>query len=247
VAYLNFCDQLVSEFLRDPNLPIARKTEEVSRFGVETYDLLQTIGFGTTAMERVEKYVGRITDTIGQISLGSAQVKEWMENVATLEHSVGITTIAGLMLKNIGVIKPETYHAVGIASFLHDIGLIGMAPEILTEDESKMTPEQIKIFREHPAIGAAKLASNKSLPPGVAKAIEQHHVRINGGFPASKGVLDLSPVAEIIGISEEFFNLMKKAQTDPSINPVEAIKEIASRDYSKTIASGFLRTLKEKS
>ncbi|MGK5085618.1 HD domain-containing phosphohydrolase [Bdellovibrionota bacterium FG-1] len=245
-GYLKFCDEVVANFIRDPKIPISEKTAEVARYGEETVSYLKNAGFTPATLKRAEEYVAKITETIGTIAVGSGDIKAWFENVLTLEHAVGVTTIAGVFLKNIGVLKPETYQAVGIACFLHDIGLIGMPAEVLEEDESKMTADQKKMFREHPIIGGKKLAQDKTLPPGVAKAVEQHHIRANGGFPSHPGVQELSIMAEIIGISEDFFWLLKKAKANPRLDPLQAIREIALKDYSKTLASGFLKTLQEK-
>ena len=247
-VYLNFCDKLLTDFLKDPSVTISQKTQEITRFGAETVDFLTAVGFGSTTMARAQKYVENVTATIGQISLGSPEIKDWMENVTAYEHSLGVLTLAGLMLKNIGVIKPETYHAVGVAALLHDIGLFGVPPSmLLEEDVTKMTPEQKMIFHEHPIVGGHLLSKDKSLPAGVAKAVEQHHIRINGrGFPAPKGVTDLSTIAEIIGISEDFCRMMKRAKLDPTFDPIAQIKEIAVRDYSKSLSTGFLRTIQEK-
>ena len=247
-VYLNFCDSLVTNFLKDPTVTMAQKVAEITRFGAETVDFLTTSGFGPTTMARSKKYVENVTATIGQISLGSREIKAWMENVTAFEHSLGVLTMAGLLLKNIGVIKPGTYHAVGVAALLHDIGLFGVPPAmLLDEDVTKMSPEQKVIYHEHPAMGGHILSKDKTLPAGVVKAVEQHHMRINGrGFPAPKGVTDLSAIAEIIGISEDFCRAMKKAKVDPTFDPISSMKEMATRDYSKAVAAGFLRTIKEK-
>lgn len=115
--YIQFCDQVAADCLKDPNRSVTDKAAEIARYGGELLEDLAATGFSPQTVERAEKYVSHVTEAITQIVPKSPYVNEWISNVSTLEHSVGVTTVAGILLKHIGVIKPETYQAVGIGYF----------------------------------------------------------------------------------------------------------------------------------
>lgn len=245
--YLNFCDELVKKMLNDGSVSNEIKAEQVSGQGEDIQGFLKVSGFSEASMERAKQYVANVTEMIAQINPQTEALKTWMNDVAAREHAVGVTTVAGLMMKNIGVANPAVYNSMGIACFLHDIGLAGQDPVIQEEDPDKMSEEQKAIYLEHPIVSAKLISKMKSVPPAVVKAVEQHHLRLNKqGFPASKVVDTPNLIAELIGLSEEFVKLMKKALVDTKINPIAEIQKIAPGLFSPKIVDPFLRTISEK-
>ena len=86
----------------------------------------------------------------------------------------------------------ETLDNVRLGALLHDVGKIGVAEKILTKP-SRLTPEEVRVIRQHPVRGAEILNHIGNIP-GVVAAVKYHHEMYNGlGYP--DGLLDEPAVA----------------------------------------------------
>lgn len=246
-GFLDFYDKMVADMLKDANVSIEVKTTEVSNQGASTVEFLKSSGFSDESLAAAQKYVSNSTELVQQIATKSDAVKNLMNDLASFEHGVACATTAGLVLKHLGAQTPVIYNSIGIACFLHDIALVGKPKELLDEDESKMNPDQIKIYHAHPDEGAKIVKKMKSVPPIVAVAIAQHHLRIHKrGFPKEKLVEEVNLIAELIGLCEEFVKLVKKRESDPSINPPELLKKNGANEFSPAILGAFAKAFAEK-
>jgi len=107
------------------------------------------------------------------IALHSSRLQEHTGNVTDL--SVGVATDMALSTDQIETVRT--------AALLHDIGVIGIATEILEKRVSAMTREEMDIFLQHTVRGQTALDEVKELrDAGIL--IRHHHERYNGqGFP----------------------------------------------------------------
>jgi HD-GYP domain-containing protein (c-di-GMP phosphodiesterase class II) len=87
------------------------------------------------------------------------------------------------------------------AAMVHDIGKIGIPEEILNK-EGKLTPYEIDIMRQHPALGASII---KDIPFGdrVLDGVLHHHERLDGkGYPLGISGDDIGIQARIIAVCD---------------------------------------------
>lgn len=244
-SYLAFCDQIIAKMLKDPAMPIEAKGKEILSLGAETSSFLWAKGLNAESMVQAEKFVSNTTQLLLQLTTPSGEARDWITDIALYDHGTSVCTIAGLMLRNIGVQNEATFNALGLACYLHDVGLVGHS-DIQHEDLSKMNEDQKKRFLEHPETGASKVAALKGAPSAIHQAIKEHHLRADGsGFPKTERMIDLSLIAEAVGIADEFSKLISAAKSDSRINPFEAIIPIANAQFSKRISSAFLRSIKK--
>jgi HD-GYP domain-containing protein (c-di-GMP phosphodiesterase class II) len=72
----------------------------------------------------------------------------------------------------------------------------------------------------------------------VIQAVGQHHERRNGkGFPNKLRSGNINIVAEIIGISEEFIQLLIRAKKDPSIQVMKKMEKRLDGFSHSTVTS----------
>ena len=83
-----------------------------------------------------------------------------------------------------------------------------------------MTPAQFELYKTHPAVGAKVLEEKvKGLDAVVIQAVAGHHQRrTKRGFPTRPAGTPLHPVAEIVGVADEFVRLTKRAEKDPTLS-----------------------------
>lgn len=107
------------------------------------------------------------------IELYSSRLQEHTRNVTEL--SVGVAGDLGL--------QPDQIETIRTAALLHEIGVIGIAPEILDKRTTAMTREELSIFLQHAVRGQTAVDEVEELR-AAGVLIRHHHERYDGeGFP----------------------------------------------------------------
>lgn len=117
---------------------------------------------------------------------------------------------------------------LGLAAFLHDIGMSGLE-DIYLKHRSLSEDEYNKI-KKHPGYGAEFLSQMKDdISQAVIDAVKEEHERINGkGYPAGRKDGEISEYARIIGTIDVYEALTHSRVYRKQIPPHEAIKEMIS-------------------
>ena len=99
----------------------------------------------------------------------------------TRGHSQRVGDMAAEIGRELGLTEREVKQ-LRYGGILHDIGKIGIVESILRK-QTELTPEEMKVMREHPAIGASIVGPVTFL--GTARdAVRSHHEKWNGtGYP----------------------------------------------------------------
>lgn len=96
-----------------------------------------------------------------------------------------------------------------LAGLLHDIGKIGFSDELLNKAPVKMTPEERKIFCEHPTKGEELLMPLEDMR-GAATIIRSHHEHFDGnGYPKKLAGEQIPIGARILAVANEHDGLVE--------------------------------------
>jgi len=148
--------------------------------------------------------------------LGSARVSgprtiEFLEVLAeTIEsrdiymrgHARRVAFYADLMAARLCLSIEERDH-VRMAAFLHDIGKVGAASDVLA-GKVMPEPERLESIQDHPAIGE-RLLLPLGLAAPVAATVRHHHERYDGsGYPDGLAGDDIPLAARIIAVVDAF-------------------------------------------
>lgn len=93
---------------------------------------------------------------------------------------------------------------LGRAALLHDIGITGYMNIINLP--KKLSAEEFKVVKEHPAIGSDTLINNyKDLGQKVFEAVRQEHERSDGsGYPLGLKGNEINEYAQILGVADVY-------------------------------------------
>jgi putative nucleotidyltransferase with HDIG domain len=118
----------------------------------------------------------------------------------TRGHSQRVGDISAAIGRELGLSEPDV-KLLRYAGILHDIGKIGIIDTILGKQE-QLTPDEMKVMREHPAIGASIVEPVTFL--GTARAaVKSHHEKWNGsGYPEGLANEQIPLVARIVGCAD---------------------------------------------
>lgn len=117
-------------------------------------------------------------------------------------HSQRVAHYAAILGQDLGLTDREL-RELQIASFLHDIGKVGVCEQYIKK-QGRLTPEEWSVVRGHPEKGA-ELIGPLRLGPAILSAVRHHHERVDGrGFPDRLGGSDLSITARIVCIADAY-------------------------------------------
>lgn len=136
-----------------------------------------------------------------------------------------------------------------IAALLHEIGLIGLPDDIIRLSPGEMSPEQEKIFLQHPAVGESLLNSFKGFE-SAARIIRHINENLDGsGFPDKLSGDEIPPESKIIKAATDFSRAIQNVSDHGQIyriyNAMKAEVDIkydamvvsVLKDYVDTIAN----------
>ncbi|HLO31624.1 MAG TPA: HD domain-containing phosphohydrolase [Anaerolineales bacterium] len=139
-------------------------------------------------------------------------------------HSTRVSRLTCLLGEEIGL-SGHQLKALERGALLHDIGKIGISDTILHKP-GKLTEEEWKIMRIHPAIGA-RIVEGIPFLQDTLPVIRYHHERWDGsGYPAGLKDSEIPIQARIFAVADVFDALTSKRSYRNRSSPEEAIQYI---------------------
>ncbi len=243
--YLKYCDHLASNLAKRTDLSVEIKAAQVLNAGEETVGFLKRQGLSDANIHYATKFVSNVRLIVNDLKAEKETfLKGFLSNLAAYEHGVSTSMIAGILCNSLEIQMERPAAIVGVAALFHDIGLYQLPQELWDEDESKMTKEQIALYRTHPELGGEILSQMKGVHRSTIQAVVQHHVRSGrrGGFPEGIHSAHRSKVGELVGISDEFSKYIVKFQskvTGSSPELLAALEREVFPGFSRQIIYGF--------
>ena len=135
------------------------------------------------------------------------------------------TTLAILLAREAGFDNTDIL-TVGKAAMLQNIGYIWLPPDIVKKG-GNLSEKEMAEFERHPTYGADILCQYERIPLGVIEAVSQHHERWDGsGYPNGLRGWDISPFAQLIGITETYYELVSVRPGRKPYMPMDAFEYI---------------------
>jgi HD-GYP domain-containing protein (c-di-GMP phosphodiesterase class II) len=142
----------------------------------------------------------------------------------TCGHSRRVAVISRRLAEAAGL-PPEKAQRVYLAGLLHDIGKIGV-PESVLRKPGKLTEEEEKLVRDHPAIAAKILGGIRQLDD-VVVAILTHHEHPDGkGYPRGLAGDQVPLEGRIIGLADCFDSMTSDRTYRPALSLEAAAEEL---------------------
>jgi putative two-component system response regulator len=108
------------------------------------------------------------------------------------------------------------------AALLHDIGKIGVSPDILNKN-GRLTQEEMDIVKDHPRRGAF-ITSEIEFLHVATRIILEHHEKIDGsGYPHGKKGNDLLLESKILAIADVYDACTSKRSYRAAMDPNDAL------------------------
>ncbi|TRZ94566.1 HD domain-containing protein [bacterium] len=114
---------------------------------------------------------------------------------------------------------------LGLAAFLHDIGMIKVAK--LEMQERRLSESEYNEVKNHPVYGADILSKIKDIAEPIIYVAKEEHERMNGaGYPNGLKNGEISEYARIVMIVDVYEALTHNRPYRKKVSPHEAVKEL---------------------
>lgn len=218
--------QKQNEELKDLNQNLERKvelrTEEISRLNAE-----------------LEKsFVGSV-----QVLAGLAE----MHSTVIGSHSKRVRALSKEVAARLGLSGRDLFQ-VEIAAALHDIGKIGISPDILRKPEASLGRHEQAVYQRHPVQGEAVVRMVPDLGEA-SRLIRHHHERFDGrGFPDHLQGHKIPVGSRVIAAVDAYDKALNTRSLFASATPEKALRFVRGRVndcFDLEVASALSHCLKE--
>ncbi|MDJ0782876.1 MAG: response regulator [Desulfosarcinaceae bacterium] len=129
-------------------------------------------------------------------------------------HCLRVSRLARQLATRHPAVDEEAYDLVETAGLLHDIGMVGLSPELLAKRRTEMCGDEQQQFLSHPVRSELLLKNIDQLKP-VAKIVRAHHEQHNGrGFPDNLAGADIPMTAQLVSAASIYDNLRHRGKVD---------------------------------
>lgn len=231
---LEFVNDVTSELMTYLSSAELSPDEEVTATdrGIEQLSKkLVTIGVNEETIKLSRKYI----DTMKRNVKSSPKLAKLMERLLSNQTSylfkhTQILTYVGLhIVKNIDWGNPEQEEKMSFIAFFHDIVLEtdeqAKIKHPLELKKSNLDPQKKSLVEKHAQMAAEFVIKFPHSPMGADQIIRQHHGMLNGvGFSEHYGA-NVSPMAVVFIVAEEFTRIILKREAGP-FDRNEMLKEL---------------------
>ncbi len=169
-----------------------------------------------------------------------------MKDRYTRGHSTRVAEYTVMLAKELGY-DEETVEKFRNIALLHDIGKIGVPPEVLNK-QGKLTDQEFGVIKSHSALGYEALRKI-SIMPELAVGARSHHERPDGkGYPQGLTGVDIPRVAQIIAVADTFDAMYSDRPYRKRMNfdkVVSIIEEVSGTQLTADVVDAFLRLVEK--
>jgi putative nucleotidyltransferase with HDIG domain len=161
----------------------------------------------------------------------------------TGKHSERVTNYAVSIARQMSCSEAqiESLQTIG---YLHDIGKIGIADNILNKPAA-LTDEEYQLIKKHPIIGDS-IVVELGLSEEERAIIRHHHERWDGqGYPDGLAREEIPLLARIVTVADAFDSMTSKRAYRNSMSKSYALQELRAnegRQFDQTIVDAFIES-----
>jgi len=202
----------------------------------------------TGEIEQINSFLNLANDRLKQNFLVSIKTFSGLIELragAMAGHSRRVAELARKLALRLGL-AGKAQQDVFFAALLHDIGKIGFSDTLLTRPVSRMSGDELGIYRKHAIAGESALMPLDELKD-VAKLVRAHHERFDGqGFPDGLEGLNIPFGARILSVVNDYDGLQNGTLAEKRLSPDEAKAMLAQsrgKRHDPQVVDAFIELL----
>jgi len=243
--YQKYCADVEAELTRltsDPGISLAKRKQSLLDHADNLSFFIEENGVDIKTLQSAQKFVEQSEKLIQETIKDQPMLKTFLDDITNLEHSSALCLMCGLFLDSIKA-TGSIYNDIILLCFFHDIGKTKCSENVRKLKPELLNEEELNQYYTHPRLSAQILAE-LNFKPALLEAVSQHHVRRSGdGFPRLPKGKGLNPIAELIGLCEDFIITIEESERE-GLNPVIEFKMKMKKQYSQKLQDIFNLTFK---
>ena len=202
-------------------------------------------GYTRKKTRALEKKNHETMTFVREITHAFAKVVD-MKDTYTNGHSTRVANYTAMLARELGYDEDtvEKYYRIAL---LHDVGKIGVPPEVLNKP-GKLTDEEFETIKSHASKGYDAL-KEISIMPELAVGAQAHHERPDGkGYPNHLKGDEIPRVAQIIAVADCFDAMYSNRPYRNRMNfdkAVSIIQEVSGTQLTSDVVDAFMRLVKK--
>ena len=148
-------------------------------------------------------------------------------------HALNVCILSMITGRTLDLSKDEL-NALALAALFHDIGQRFLPVKVKFEGSGIVTHADPQTMHLHPAQGRTLLQTFVDFPEESIEAVFQHHERLDGsGYPLGLKGEQISLLAKIIMVIDEYDDLCNASNPQLSLTPHEALTRLFKANQDK--------------
>jgi HD-GYP domain-containing protein (c-di-GMP phosphodiesterase class II) len=224
---------IVADALTDEELTQEEKAEVLSNI---SQDMMRALNQITTRGEdaRAEglRHCKEIADEILNVAAQNSNIYDEIlalrNSQEEIEHSVLVGTMAAMFGMSVGYADEALLADLTVGAIFHDIGLVKVAPAVMSKKEQAWTADERKEYERHIEASVEILKeSGAEFHPRVYRMISEHHENYDGsGFPKALKGPAIDETSSLLHLANLFDRLCSGKHTGQGLSPAEAFDYI---------------------
>ncbi len=198
-----------------------------------------------TSNEDLVKANTSLEEMFQQTVAGFAQALE-ESDMYTRGHSERVAVYSEILGRGLTLPDAEIRRIVQ-AGVMHDVGKIGVRYDMLNKP-GKLTPEEVAVFREHPAKGKRILEPVPCLHPLIDGCWCHHEWYDGGGYPRGLAGDQIPLVGRVVAIADAYDAMTSDRAYRRALPHEVAVGEIercAGTQFDPRLADAFVKLMEE--
>ncbi len=212
--------------------------------------------FNSDDVRLLSTIANHVTIAVGNIELFASLQEAYLATVRSLAaavdakdsythgHSDHVAAYSTLIAERMGL-SHEQKIALEMAAYLHDIGKIGVAEEILLKP-GRLSDDEMEQMRHHPLIGA-NILKPVAFPWAIAPVVRHHHEAWDGsGYPAGLSGEEIPLLARILTVADSYEAMTADRPYRQGMSVDDAIAELracAGAQFDPGVVEAFFDTV----
>jgi response regulator RpfG family c-di-GMP phosphodiesterase len=228
-----------SKVIDDNDYPSSWKTSEVLAESKELLNEIKGTGANEQVVNSAQALLNDLFRLIASIELEDGSIFNLINKAKNCDRTVFCASYSMLICKHLKYEKMATLEILGMASVLQDISLYKTTCGDLSDRPlSTLNENEQKIYYKHPILSADIIAHHTDVPQITLQVIrQQHEKKDRTGFPSKVGGTQLHPMAEILSLTNEYYDLSKKILIKTEL--MTEMERSVLPHYSESIVNAF--------
>ncbi|MFZ5449930.1 MAG: HD domain-containing phosphohydrolase [Thermodesulfobacteriota bacterium] len=214
---------------------------------IGTINYLRDITYRVRVEEEREDSLKKVQKTLDGTVTALASLSE-KRDPYTAGHQQRVAQLACAIAQEMKL-SQNVIEGLKVIGCLHDIGKMAIPAELLCKP-CKLNKNEFNIIKVHPQ-NAFDILKDIEFPWPVAKAILQHHERLNGsGYPSGSSGNDIILEARILAVADVTEAITSHRPYRPALGVEKALQEVSQNSgflYDQNIVDACLTLFKKRS